>query len=140
MSLTEIFKDTAKKSTTRAGRGIAAGKGKTAGRGTKGQKSRAGAGRKIKPWFEGGQTPLFRKTAKRRGMHNSKKIAARPIAITTDVIARHYADGETVSPETLLEKKIIRAKEQKNPIKIVKRQELTIKVAFEGVELSRSLK
>jgi len=112
-SLTELFKDTAKKSSTRAGRGIAAGKGKTAGRGTKGQKSRAGSGRKIKPWFEGGQTPLFRKLAKRRGMHNSKNGVTKTIAITTDVIARHYHDGEVVSPQTLLERKVIRAKDLK---------------------------
>jgi large subunit ribosomal protein L15 len=50
---------------TRAGRGIAAGKGKTAGRGTKGQKSRAGSS--IPGWFEGGQTPLSQRVPKLHG-------------------------------------------------------------------------
>ena len=57
---------------TRVGRGIAAGKGKTAGRGTKGQKARAGGS--IKPWFEGGQTPLHQRIPKLRGFRNRFKI------------------------------------------------------------------
>jgi large subunit ribosomal protein L15 len=57
---------------TRVGRGIAAGKGKTAGRGTKGQKSRAGAG--IPPWFEGGQTPIHVRVPKLRGFRNPFKV------------------------------------------------------------------
>jgi large subunit ribosomal protein L15 len=46
-----------KQSAKRVGRGIAGGQGKTAGRGTKGQRSRAGSGKR--PGFEGGQTPLM---------------------------------------------------------------------------------
>lgn len=57
---------------TRVGRGIAAGKGKTAGRGTKGQKARAGGS--IKPWFEGGQTPLHQRIPKLRGFRNRFRI------------------------------------------------------------------
>lgn len=58
---------------TRVGRGIAAGKGKTAGRGTKGQKARAGGG--VRPWFEGGQTPLQVRVPKLRGFRNRFKVA-----------------------------------------------------------------
>ncbi len=61
-----------KKSRTRVGRGIAAGKGKTAGRGTKGQKSRAGSS--IPAWFEGGQTPLHIRIPKLRGFKNRFRI------------------------------------------------------------------
>jgi len=61
-----------RKPKTRVGRGIAAGKGKTAGRGTKGQKARAGGS--IKPWFEGGQTPLHQRIPKLRGFKNRFKI------------------------------------------------------------------
>src|SRR5688500_5927160 len=57
---------------TRVGRGIAAGKGKTAGRGTKGQKARAGSS--IPAWFEGGQTPLHKRSPKLRGFVNKCKI------------------------------------------------------------------
>ncbi len=58
------------KSQTRVGRGISAGQGKTAGRGTKGQKSRAGSGRK--PGFEGGQNPIMQRLPKLRGFKSHK--------------------------------------------------------------------
>lgn len=63
---------------TRLGRGIAAGKGKTSGRGTKGQKSRAGSGRK--PGFEGGQNPLYKRIPKLRGF---TPFWDKPITVTT---------------------------------------------------------
>ena len=56
------------KSSSRVGRGIAAGQGKTAGRGTKGQKSRTGKGRR--PGFEGGQNPLMQRLPKLRGFRS----------------------------------------------------------------------
>ena len=64
---------TAKKSTKRVGRGIAAGQGKTAGRGTKGQKSRTGFSRR--PGFEGGQTPLSQRVPKLRGFKSHRTPA-----------------------------------------------------------------
>lgn len=136
MSVTKLFTDYGHKKSKRPGRGIAAGQGKTAGRGTKGQKSRTGSGRKIKAWFEGGQTPLFRKTAKRRGVTNAKPRGA---TITTDLINRFYQDGEVVNNQTLIEKKVIRAAAIKHGLKIVKRNPLSVKVTFEGVAMSKSL-
>lgn len=62
-----------KKSAKRVGRGISAGQGKTAGRGTKGQKSRAGSGKR--PGFEGGQNPLMQRTPKLRGFRSLKPKA-----------------------------------------------------------------
>jgi large subunit ribosomal protein L15 len=62
-----------KKSATRVGRGIAAGKGKTAGRGTKGQKARTGNGRR--PGFEGGQNPLMQRMPKLRGFKSIRPKA-----------------------------------------------------------------
>jgi large subunit ribosomal protein L15 len=64
--------DGARRTRTRVGRGIAAGKGKTAGRGTKGQKARAGGS--IPAWFEGGQTPLHMRIPKLRGFTNRLKV------------------------------------------------------------------
>jgi large subunit ribosomal protein L15 len=58
---------------TRVGRGISAGKGKTAGRGTKGQKARAGSGKKE--GFEGGQTPLMMRLPKLRGFKSHRPKA-----------------------------------------------------------------
>ena len=64
-----------RKANKRKGRGIAAGQGKTAGRGTKGQKSRSGGS--VRPYFEGGQTPLIRKLPKLPGFRS-----VRPPALT----------------------------------------------------------
>ena len=55
----------------RVGRGDSSGMGKTCCRGEKGQKSRTGA--KIRPFFEGGQIPLFRRLPK-RGFKNADRI------------------------------------------------------------------
>ena len=52
-----------KKEAFRKGRGHASGNGKTAGRGQNGQKSRSGGG--VRPGFEGGQMPLYRRLPKR---------------------------------------------------------------------------
>ena len=60
-----------KKDSKRKGRGIAAGQGKTAGRGTKGQNSRSGGG--VRPYFEGGQTPLVRRLPKLAGFRSHRR-------------------------------------------------------------------
>lgn len=63
MKLNELqFTPGSKKDATRVGRGMASGKGKTSTRGHKGQNSRSGGG--VRPGFEGGQTPLFRRLPK----------------------------------------------------------------------------
>ena len=65
------------------GRGPGSGLGKTSGRGEKGQKARSGAS--IKPWFEGGQNPLYKRIP-RRGFNNDR-----------------FEDNTTVTPELLKE-------------------------------------
>ena len=57
----------AKKASTRKGRGVGSGNGKTGGHGHKGQNARAGGG--VRPGFEGGQMPLYRRVPK-RGFNN----------------------------------------------------------------------
>lgn len=57
-----------KKKKKRVGRGPGSGKGKTAGRGTKGQKARSGG--RLRPGFEGGQTPLIQRIPKKRGFRS----------------------------------------------------------------------
>jgi large subunit ribosomal protein L15 len=64
---------TTKKTRTRVGRGISAGKGKTAGRGTKGQKARKSGG--VRPGFEGGQNPLTQRIPKLRGFRSIRAKA-----------------------------------------------------------------
>jgi len=58
----------AKKKRVRVGRGTSSGHGKTSGRGNKGQNSRQGGG--VRPGFEGGQTPLYRRLPKEQGFKN----------------------------------------------------------------------
>lgn len=136
MSVTNLFKGMNTTKSKRVGRGIGSGMGKTAGRGTKGQKSRAGAGRKIKTWFEGGQTPLFRKLAKQKGFTHHR---ADRVTLTTNYIDLNFKDGEIVSAKTLIEKKLLRPSQAKSVIKVVLRQPLKSKVTFEGVKVSKSL-
>ncbi|MFS8512145.1 MAG: 50S ribosomal protein L15, partial [Planifilum fulgidum] len=79
----------------RVGRGIAAGQGKTAGRGTKGQKARAGGG--VRPGFEGGQNPLYRRLPKRGFTNPNRKEYA---VINVDDLNR-FEEGTVVTPELL---------------------------------------
>lgn len=136
MQISNLFADTKDKGRKRVGRGIAGSGGKTAGRGTKGQKSRTGANRKLKDWFEGGQTPLYRKMAKKRGFNHADK---KDITVTTTLVNKFYKDGEIVSPATLIAKKIVRNLKSGQLVKVVRRGDLAVKVKFEAVKVSKSL-
>ena len=70
----EELKSTPGSRTTRKrlGRGIGSGLGKTSGKGHKGQKARSGGG--VRPGFEGGQTPLFRRLPKRGFKNINAKV------------------------------------------------------------------
>jgi large subunit ribosomal protein L15 len=137
MSLTHLFTDHKLKKAKRVGRGISAGQGKTAGRGTKGQKSRTGSGRKISAWFEGGQTPLFRKLAKKRGF--TKHTAKRPAVVTTTVINKFFAAGEAVNPATLVEKKILRKSDLGNGVKVILGEPLKVGITIDAIKTSKAV-
>lgn len=91
-----------KKNSKRVGRGTGSGWGKTAGRGENGQNSRSGGG--VRPGFEGGQLPLYRRLPK-RGFTNI--FASEIVSINVDRL-NVFENGTEVTPELLLEKKIIR--------------------------------
>ncbi len=98
--LNKLEKTTARRK--RVGRG---GKlGGTSGKGHKGQKARSGPN--IRPLFEGGQTPLFRRLPK-RGFSNARFAHIYEIVNIGD-LERLFAVGEAVTRETLLEKGLIR--------------------------------
>ena len=90
------------RSNYRKGRGPASGNGKTAGKGHKGQNARSGGG--VRPGFEGGQIPLYRKLPK-RGFHN--KFATNYAIVNVSAL-NAFENGAVVDMETLLAKKIIR--------------------------------
>jgi large subunit ribosomal protein L15 len=98
----------AKKRRKRVGRGIGSGHGKTSGRGMKGQKARS----KIRPGFEGGQTPLYRRLRKRRGLSKASRnigIFRRSWAeVNVGRLEDRFDAGAEVTPETLLERRVIR--------------------------------
>lgn len=111
------------KNKKRVGRGEASGRGKTAGRGHKGQRAHG----KVPKLFEGGQTPLIRRLPKAKGF---KSVARKTIYILNlDDINRLYRDGETVSLETLAQKKKIKISGQ-SFLKILGRGKLERKVNF----------
>jgi large subunit ribosomal protein L15 len=96
----------------RVGRGLGSGKGRYSGRGIKGQKSRAGS-HNVRAGFEGGQMPLFMRTAKLRGNTSKDAMPIGPFRTYTqpvnlrDLEARFDA-GEEVTPESLKAKGLIR--------------------------------
>jgi large subunit ribosomal protein L15 len=91
----------------RVGRGIAAGQGKTAGRGEKGQKHRYS----IPPGFEGGQTPLYRRIPKLRGIsssaHNIGIFRTEFAIVNVGALAGKFEADAEVTPETLMESGLI---------------------------------
>ena len=122
------------KSAWRKGRGVGSGNGKTAGRGHKGQNARTGGG--VRPGFEGGQIPLFRRLPK-RGFTNSlfKKEYA---IINLETLDKLFNDGDAVSMETLLEKGVIR--KELNGLKVLGRGEITKKLTVKAAIFSASAK
>ncbi len=122
----------AKKSKTRVGRGIAAGKGKTAGRGTKGQNARSGGGKGI--YFEGGQLPLARRLPFKRGFTNLFRIEHQEVNL--DNLAERFESGDVVSPETLEAKGLIR--DANDAVVILGRGELDKKLTVKAHRFSKS--
>jgi len=91
----------ARKNRKRLGRGTATGQGKTAGRGQKGQGARTGGGTRL--GFEGGQIPFFQRLPK-RGFSN---VNRKDFAIVNLTQLNLFEDGTVVTPELLLETKLI---------------------------------
>ena len=112
------------------GRGPGSGHGKTSGRGEKGQKARSGGGVHI--WFEGGQTPLFRRMPK-RGFLN---INAKEYALVNLDQLNVFEDGTEVTPVVLKEAGIIRA--EKSGVKVLGNGELTKKLTVKAAKFSKS--
>lgn len=108
----------------RKGRGAGSGNGKTAGKGHKGQNARSGGG--VRPGFEGGQIPLYRRLPK-RGFNNK---FATVYAIVNVEQLNAFENGETVNAEALVNKGIVR--KTYDGIKILGKGELTKKLTVEA--------
>jgi large subunit ribosomal protein L15 len=121
----------AKRQRKRVGRGPGSGTGKTAGRGHKGQKSRSGYSRRY--GFEGGQMPLVRRIPK-RGFTNIFRVEFQVVNFRD--LERVFSEGDTVSPESLIEKGLVRG--GKRLVKVLADGDLTKKLIVQAHKFSGS--
>ncbi|MBA9028853.1 MULTISPECIES: 50S ribosomal protein L15 [Bacillaceae] len=122
----------ARKERKRKGRGIGSGNGKTAGKGHKGQNARSGGG--VRPGFEGGQTPLFRRLPK-RGFTN---INRKDYAIVNLEVLNRFEDGTEVTPALLIETGIV--SKEKAGIKILAKGNVEKKLTVKAHKFSSTAK
>ena len=119
----------------RKGRGAGSGNGKTAGRGHKGQKARSGGG--VRPGFEGGQMPLYRRLPKRG--FNNKRFALAYIEVNVSDLEK-LADGTEVTAESLAEAGIITLPKVNDGVKVLGNGELTKKLTVKAAKFTASAK
>lgn len=117
----------------RKGRGIGSGNGKTAGRGHKGQNARSGGG--VRPGFEGGQIPAYRRLPK-RGFNNS--LFANEYAIVNLSALDKLEDGAVVNLESLMAAKLI--KNGLNGLKVLGNGTLSKKLTVQAKVFSAAAK
>jgi large subunit ribosomal protein L15 len=116
----------------RVGRGQSAGQGKTAGRGTKGQGARSGGGKGQ--YFEGGQLPLVRRLPFKRGFTNVFRTEFQEVNV--DDLARVFVAGDAVTPESMVEKGLIKKADQ--PVAVLGRGDLSVKLAVSANRFTKS--
>ena len=117
----------------RKGRGAGSGNGKTAGKGHKGQNARSGGG--VRPGFEGGQLPLYRKLPK-RGFNNFR--FAKKYAVVNVLSLNKFEDGAVVDSAALLNAGIINS--AFDGVKVLGEGELTKKLTVKAAVFSASAK
>lgn len=147
MNLSNLKPNTLRKSKKRIGRG--GKRGTFSGKGSKGQKSRAGAG--VRPGFRGGDNRIWQLFPKVRGA--SKKpggsrphkkhryyrlINQKPVVLSLGYF-NQFNDGESLSPQILAEKKKIRLPKG-GTVMILNKGELKKKIDFNGFDFSKSAK
>ena len=132
MRLENLPKTKEMKASKRVGRGPGSGMGKTSTRGENGQKSRSGAS--IKAWFQGGQTPLYRRIPIRG--FNNKQFETKYAVINLSDLDKFFNDGDVVTPEVLKEKGII--KNQLDGIKVLGNGKLEKKLTIKAHRFSSS--
>ncbi len=133
MKLTELKPaEGSRQKSWRVGRGQGSGNGETSGRGQNGQKARSGGG--VRPGFEGGQMPLYRRLPKRGFTNrNTKEI----VAINVDRL-NIFEDGETVTITSLVEKGVI--SNPRDGVKVLGQGELNKKLTVKVTAVSQGAK
>ena len=122
-----------KKEHFRVGRGHGSGNGKTAGKGHKGQNARSGGG--VRPGFEGGQMPLYRRLPK-RGFNNASFATNYAIVNVSELNV--FEDGAVVDAAALVESGLVN--DQCDGIKILGNGEISKKLTVHAAAFSQSAK
>ena len=130
MKLDELRPAMEKTSRKRVGRGVGSGLGKTAGKGHKGQNARSGGG--VRPGFEGGQMPLFRRIPKR----GFKNINSKEYTEVTLAMLENLENGTEVTVDSLLELGMI--KKANDGIVVLGNGELTKKLTVKAARVTKS--
>src|ERR1700751_5917761 len=139
LNLSNIQPAQAREDRKPVGRGPGSGKGRYSGRGIKGQKSRAGS-HKMRAGFEGGQMPIYMRIGKQRGSTSKDAMPVGPFRTETVPVNLRDLDrfdaGAEVTPETLVEKKII--KNTKIDVKLLGMGEVSKKLTVRVHAISAS--
>ena len=131
MKLNEL--ESLKKDRKRVGRGPGSGNGKTSGKGHKGQNARSGGG--VRPGFEGGQLPLYRRLSK-RGFNNYEFRTVYSTVNVSDL--NRFEDGTVVDTKLLKEVNLI--KKELDGVKVLGTGELTKKLTVKANAFSKTAK
>lgn len=135
MQLHELKRHTKNRKSRLIGRG--GKRGTTSGRGTKGQIARAG--HKVRPELR----DIIKKLPKLRGRgkNSNLSIKAKSATVTLLVLNKNFNNGETVTPLTLLEKKLVRPVNGRLPkVKVLVSGDLTKKLTFKNCSISAPAK
>ena len=139
LNLTSLKPAQDRKDRKRVGRGNSSGKGRYSGRGIKGQKSRAGS-HKMRAGFEGGQMPVYMRMGKERGSTSKDAMPIGPFRTYTQPVNLRDLDrfdaGDEVTPETLVEKRLI--KNTRTDVKLLGVGEVTKKLTVRVHAISAS--
>ena len=114
----------------RVGRGVGSGLGKTSGKGHKGQNARSGGG--VRPGFEGGQLPLFRRLPK-RGFKNAMFKTVYATINLSDL--NKFENDSVITPELLKEMGIL--KNQLDGVKVLGNGTLEKKLTVKANQFSK---
>ncbi len=134
MKLNELYSTPGSvKTRKRIGRGQGSGTGKTSGKGHKGQNARSGGG--VRPGFEGGQLPLFRRLPK-RGFNNYNFRTVYTVVNVSDL--ERFEDGTVV--DTKLLKEVGLVKKELDGVKVLGSGDLTKKLTVKATKFSKTAK
>lgn len=116
----------------RVGRGNASGHGTYSTRGMKGQKARSGGG--VRPGFEGGQLPLVRRMAYKRGFRNPFRVDYEEVNVGS---LAQFAAGSEVNADVLHAARLVRTG---RPVKVLGSGDLSIALTVQAASFSKSAK